>query len=223
MTEKKGKDDAQADSPGRSTTNAGGLPISCVYSDNDNPLNITFELKREGWTYETREEVVRKALTYAGPEGMVSLDAEYDKERAEQLLRESGWVNVNDFIKRGGESEERKGSIDEIGWHVSMGFEGNIEHAKATQIARSMFISPADEDFVDSDDEDLASFLAGSSSLEKRLFPMLRTASSFQYAYFEYTYSHTDFPSAGKEQCLMFVTSDNQRAELIRSRNFEVI
>jgi hypothetical protein len=46
--------------------------------------------------------------------------------------------------------------------------------------------------------------------------------SSFRYAYAQHEYRHTDYPSGGITQALLFLTSDGTQVQLKHSFQYEV-
>jgi len=78
-------------------------------------ISITLE---EGWSTDltTLDAAMRKALSYADPGGQLSW-AEYDEERAWELMKDRRWVDVEDFTS---DCEAEDEPESEIGWRVML-------------------------------------------------------------------------------------------------------
>jgi hypothetical protein len=65
--------------------------------------------------------LVGNALGYADPGGQVSLDADYDKDVARELLWRRKWVDVEDFLEGNGEELDKMPGIwgSEVGRGVN--------------------------------------------------------------------------------------------------------
>lgn len=171
------------------------LPLSTETNDDEGEFASLATLHL-GWSdaYRSFDGLVQKALQYADP----SLDADYDERRAEQLLRERGWVDVTDFLGDDSEEEEEEHYYsDEVGWRVTAHFERDFNVKRAFRLIDSQ---------------------GGTTLLRQCLFSLLVTnirSSSIRYASMSYQYRHTDYPNThGKSFALMFQTSDNQQVEL---------
>ena len=91
---------------------------------NGDEFSVTLQ---HGWSSLDREGLLNEALGYCDPGGQVSWEdeADYDQDRARELLVRTGWVDVDDFIEEYasedyGRMENRRnsGGHNEIGWNV---------------------------------------------------------------------------------------------------------
>jgi hypothetical protein len=202
------------------------LPIECSEEDYDNDPHNNHLTLQFGWSesYLSRDALIEDALSYADPGGQVSLDADYNEDRARQpdsyFGVERGWVDVEDFLDLGedndsDEDDNGRGDMDEVGWGVRIVF-GRVFPPKEVWRAVNSMLS----EFKENTDGQ-----ADVSVLQQSVFSLLLRAcrSSITLASLSYEYRHTDYPSGGKRCTLMFLTSDNQRVELVGSSTFEVL
>jgi Fe-S cluster biosynthesis and repair protein YggX len=193
------------------------LPIDCNDEDYDHGRFDRASLHLE-WSeqFRDRDAVYEHALTRADPGGQVSLDADYDEDRARYLIHSRGWVDVEDFL---GDSDADTAEEDyycsEIGWKVSASFR-SISPEKKWNIAKAILIN---EDGVSMFED----YEANRKFLRQCAFGLLLDAqpSSLRHTCAKYRYRHTDYPAGGKEEALLFLTSDGTQVQLKGSTDYE--
>jgi hypothetical protein len=160
--------------------------------------------------FRDRDAVLEYALGHADPGGQVSLDADYDKDRARDLIHSRGWVDVEDFLGNNNSDSDadeagEEGYSDEIGWNVSASFR-SISPENKWKNAKALLTNEEGE-------------VAPSLHIRQCAFGLLLDAqpSSLRYAYAKYEYRHTDYPSGGNSRALLFLTLDGTQVQLEHS------
>jgi hypothetical protein len=208
------------------------LPVDCEHESYNGERSDEASL-RLGWSdkFRDRDAVFETALSRADPGGQVSLDADYDEEIARALLYDRGWVDVEDFLGNsdadGDEDDYYGGEVgwggdlpnSEVGWRVSASFQ-SISLKDKWNFAKSLMINQDEANGPVLRDEDEANGLV----LRQCAFGLLLDAqpSSLRYAYAKYAYRHTDYPGGGKDEALLFLTTDGTRVQLERSNHYDV-
>ena len=197
-----------------------GLPVKCTVHDYDRPEHKDANL-REDWWVEDREELVDEAMEFVDPGGEVSFDLDVDEEKARRMLLSRGWVDVGHFLPNEDErlDEESPGGASEVGWNVTI-FYGRVSFERALRLVDTIIGRLGDED----EPYDVSALPADVSALRQRVCDLLNNHSqkaSFRYAKCEYLYNHTDYPSGGIHDSLMWLTSDNRRVELAGARDYD--
>jgi hypothetical protein len=74
------------------------LPVDChddpSHGEGSDNASLHLEWSEQ---FRNRDAVYEYALARADPDGQVSLDVDYDKDRARSLIHSRGWVDVEDF------------------------------------------------------------------------------------------------------------------------------
>jgi hypothetical protein len=155
--------------------------------------------------FRNRNAVCEYALSHADPGGQVSLDADYDEDRARDIIHSCGCVDVGDFLGNS-DSDTEPAEEDlyylEVGWRVSASFRS---------------ISPKNKW------NNAKALLRNKPFLRQCAFGLLLDAqpSSLRYACAKHEYRHTDYPSGGHAEALLFLTSDGTQVQLKRSHDYE--
>jgi hypothetical protein len=194
------------------------FPIDWQDEDNSGEASSEASLRLE-WSekFRNRDAVLEYALTRADPGGQVSLDADYDEDRALELIHSRGWVDVEDFlINSDSDAEEAEADYvfcGEVGWRVSASF-GSISPENKWNNAKALLMNEEGED---------GPSFRPSLRIRQCAFGLLLDAqpSSLRYAYAKYEYRHTDCPSGGNSRALLFLTSDGTQVQLERSNDYE--
>jgi hypothetical protein len=106
------------------------LPVDCDDGDCDGERSDGASL-RIAWSekFRNRDAVYEYALTHADPGGAVSLDADYDEDKARDIIHSTGCVDVGDFLGNSdsdSDADEAPTEEDfyllEVGWRVSASF-----------------------------------------------------------------------------------------------------
>jgi hypothetical protein len=190
------------------------LPVDCdeecFNGERLNRASLRLEWSEQ---FRDRNAVVEYALTRADPGGQVSLNVDYDENRARSLIHSRGWVDVEDFLGNGDGDAEEAG---EVGWRVSASFR-SIFDTKWNK-AKALLRNEEDESMFEDEINGNGPFL------RQCAFGLLLDAqpSSFRYAYAKHEYRHTDYPSGGITQALLFLTSDGTQVQLKHSFQYEV-
>jgi hypothetical protein len=198
------------------------LPIDCDHENYNGERSDSASLHLE-WSdqFRDRDAVCEYALSHADPGGQVSMNADYDEDRARYLIHSRGWVDVEDFVGNSdSDTDEEDFSLSEIGWRVSASFrsispDNKWNNAKAL-LKKEEGGSMHPPHF--SEDEEINWQL-----LRQCAFGLLLDAqpSSFRYACEKHEYRHTDYPSGGHAEALLFLTSDGTQVQLERSHDYE--
>jgi hypothetical protein len=194
------------------------FPVDCEDDDPNGERSDRASLRLE-WQvqFRDRDAVFEYALNHADPGGQVSLDADYDRDRARYLIQSRGWVDVEDFLgtSDADESEEEVygggWTESEIGWRVSASFR-SISPENKWNNAKALLVNREDE---------ACEFIG--PYFRQCAFGLLLDAqpSSLRYACAKYEYRHTDYPSGGNSRALLFLTSDGTQVQLKRSDDYE--
>ena len=187
------------------------------------------------------------ALGKADPGGQVSLDVdmtESDLVRAEQILRRRGSVdNVADFLDPG-----MRKHCSEMGWGVACDFKrpmtpratskllsdtigdyrSNLKYERKLRDDLKKGVSRGRKNMYGDDDweweEAMKKRVAG-SVMWQSVFSLLVRAqkSSIVRSKKSYAHRHSEYPSGGKSQSVMFLTSDGQRVEFTNCTSFSMV
>ena len=192
--------------------------------------SITLE---EGWSDDltTLEAAMGRALSYADPGGQVSW-AEYDEEKAWELMMEKRWVDVEDFAN---DCEGEDESESEIGWRVMLEeFTTCCSRRDALQVVRDY----GDDDFVDNaysadeDTDDDSMKHDGDGEAKDDVFVailrrvwglLLEPPQRLVYVRISHDYRHTDLPSGGSDTYVFIRTSQGKDYQLHVSRDYQVL
>eukprot|EP00545_Synedropsis_sp_CCMP1620_P003268 CAMPEP_0119022342 /NCGR_PEP_ID=MMETSP1176-20130426/27774_1 /TAXON_ID=265551 /ORGANISM="Synedropsis recta cf, Strain CCMP1620" /LENGTH=282 /DNA_ID=CAMNT_0006977165 /DNA_START=73 /DNA_END=921 /DNA_ORIENTATION=- len=207
------------------------LPISCARNANDGYSSGADATLQMGWSedYADRDALIEEALSYADPGGRLSGDVNYDEDRARELLRRRKWVDVEDFLEESGDENCCETPADDESWMPGLGKIGwGVKYeiktlASPTRTWRRVAGKRITE--LMNEEGDIVPGDTNVSLLQQCVFSLLVTAqrSSIRHAYLRYAYRHSEYPSGGKSDALMFLTSDNQRVELMSSSDFQVV
>ena len=164
------------------------LPLNCECDFNDGQSSTEVTLKR-GWSeqYRSRTALVDTAIESCDPGGQVSLDADFDEDRARHLLRTIGIVDVKDFL---GEEEGAGDYADEVGWEVKIRFQ------RMTQFGAARYV--------------------GCNSLRHSVLCLLRKADwrSIMFSQVKVKYRHSDYPSGSTDASVLLRIPEHDNAEI---------
>lgn len=193
----------------------GSLPLWSSVFHRENPRSASVKLKM-GWSeiYSSRESLIKRATFHANlcaqevPHG-----TDYDKVKAENLLRLRGGIDSSDFC---GQQDEGHGSAsaEESDWSVNFRHEKSVTLRQAWQVAHNVLS-------VMTNQEELSPGRVNQHGIDKPVmrrivFSLLLGAkpSSICHGSVIRLWRHSVYPQRWRGGALMFRTRGNKQIEL---------